>query len=1158
MPQTLTRGLVSGLAIGLTGVTEVSASPSPPPPPPPATTQTADFGALTLTSAGGFKPIDSNNAEVNLTAITDSGTGTRTWSISSGALVANGTPGVDDGRVLVCTGSDANTYTITINSQADTYSVRSVAEMEAVNALGASTLDNKTMRLRPGQYDVFGSTTWLSNKSFTNGFTIASHDTRAFTGIYDQLGNAQVSASHERVKLVTKSGTSNTNLAGLSRVTFDGICIEGRYDRRVDGSTTYALRYDGTVDYATYRYVWFKGDSDSLGPGPNFRGLIGGNGNYAAQNILFEHSRFSYTGRCINYPGDNTIVRFCQFDNYSADGMILGNLITVQQNLFFAAGGDPTDPSNTNDTRVAYESAITGVTNSQQGLFYFRFRPEGSTTSARQALWVAMQSNSTERAALEITSGGKVRFWAADSGGTTRIDMTSTLDAQQGCQHNAIISVDSTGTSRMYLWIEGGSSTRSSEEETVTDTAGSETLNWATAQGMSLWASDDGTNSGTDNYDGALSAFAFWPGQTADVTSEAVRDAFFDDDSAWGPYKALPTGTYGTPPVDLRGDLFLWRRSIGHNNGTGESFVMQTSGSQDLDTSHIDVLQGIRTGPTLTKDTSKDSTDVKLLGNIFVAVFPDGTPDGNGGSQGFFGEDITAMYNYNNFRAEGNLLIGSAAHGITWYNVHNGYMLHNTVITPSAFNTEGFAINTYRVRALVHGNYQPGWTIDVDGKTGTILAGDYVSDPGGNWAIVWDIEAQDATTATLRLLNTSADGGGAVLGNDFDFDDNDGLTFSGSGATATCNGDMYWQLPRAFSRLSNMLEGNISASANNTFGTSEGVAYSYAHPFLTGELGDQGDNYGYESEGSIDDQLAVIFANGSTSFTGLTDLPSILARFATNTSLRTGRELKYGWDAYPLGESPAEGTCTSFSVTDLTDQAVNEVVESAAVAPSGISQYGCTLWAKLDDGTRQEVQILASDGTTVIEDWTVEKVVIQAGERFKVRRTSAGFNSTTQSDFTVYCGDQSDAWQVTTRAETVYLLDEFASDTTSEWSESGAGVLTYDATNDRLEINQLFSFPSIERTYVDADSEVLIAIPNATDLSLQIDFTEVSGSGGISWKIGHGSNQNAYVSDARDGDTPFQLDITTSQAGSLFIQIKPRGVASSRITGIDQIKLFTP
>lgn len=104
--------------------------------------QTIEFGGLTVASAGGARAVASDGSRVDFISVTNQGGATRTWSVSSGRLIANGTPGVDNGKVLTCTtsygsiqvtikssGTDANGYNL-----ANCYSVASTSQLGTVLA----------------------------------------------------------------------------------------------------------------------------------------------------------------------------------------------------------------------------------------------------------------------------------------------------------------------------------------------------------------------------------------------------------------------------------------------------------------------------------------------------------------------------------------------------------------------------------------------------------------------------------------------------------------------------------------------------------------------------------------------------------------------------------------------------------------------------------------------------------------------------------------------------------------------------------------------------------------------------------------------------------------------------------------------------------------
>jgi len=140
---------------------------------PTISDQNAPFGALTLASAGGWKPVDSSGDEVDLVSVDDQTGATRTWSISSGRLIANGTPGVDDTVELLLT-TALGQFTATIDAEADTYSFKDATELAAIIALGVGTVSGKTFKGRKGDYTWTDST--LDSRSFTSETTVTSHD----------------------------------------------------------------------------------------------------------------------------------------------------------------------------------------------------------------------------------------------------------------------------------------------------------------------------------------------------------------------------------------------------------------------------------------------------------------------------------------------------------------------------------------------------------------------------------------------------------------------------------------------------------------------------------------------------------------------------------------------------------------------------------------------------------------------------------------------------------------------------------------------------------------------------------------------------------------------------------------------------------------------
>lgn len=118
--------------------------------------QPASFGALTLAGAGGFKPLDSEGAEVDLVAVTDQTGASNTWSIASGRLVCDAPPAGDDDLVVTCSHAGGSVE-ITIALVADTYSaLTNETEIDAVfDTIG--TGGGVTVLLRPGLMAVAGN-----------------------------------------------------------------------------------------------------------------------------------------------------------------------------------------------------------------------------------------------------------------------------------------------------------------------------------------------------------------------------------------------------------------------------------------------------------------------------------------------------------------------------------------------------------------------------------------------------------------------------------------------------------------------------------------------------------------------------------------------------------------------------------------------------------------------------------------------------------------------------------------------------------------------------------------------------------------------------------------------------------------------------------------
>lgn len=134
---------------------------------PVVSSQTIDYGALTLASSGGAQAVTSVGGLVDFVSVTSQVGATRTWSVSGGRLIANGTPAVDDGIVLVCVVSGGASINVTLHSVANAYSFASNADITAILAIAAATTAGKSFLARTATYtSITVNKTWASDTTF--------------------------------------------------------------------------------------------------------------------------------------------------------------------------------------------------------------------------------------------------------------------------------------------------------------------------------------------------------------------------------------------------------------------------------------------------------------------------------------------------------------------------------------------------------------------------------------------------------------------------------------------------------------------------------------------------------------------------------------------------------------------------------------------------------------------------------------------------------------------------------------------------------------------------------------------------------------------------------------------------------------------------------
>jgi len=171
--------------------------------------QNARFLDATVAGDGGWQPVDSNGNRVGLASVDDQTGATRTWSIASECLVANGTPAVDDAQALVLTTTTGQQFTATVTIPGDVsgYSCRNGYDIDAaVTAHAAGSDAARTIELRPGVSitDGFNGTgaagqmdgaTFLSRGFSAKPLTVTSEDTGNKATIYNYRARVQGSDS---------------------------------------------------------------------------------------------------------------------------------------------------------------------------------------------------------------------------------------------------------------------------------------------------------------------------------------------------------------------------------------------------------------------------------------------------------------------------------------------------------------------------------------------------------------------------------------------------------------------------------------------------------------------------------------------------------------------------------------------------------------------------------------------------------------------------------------------------------------------------------------------------------------------------------------------------------------------------------------------------
>lgn len=321
--------------------------------------QTIQFGALTLASAGGAKPLDSNGAEVDVSSVTGVSGTTSGWTASGGRIIrTTGTPAASDGAVLSCVTS-LGTINVTIQSSgivtlangdtvslADVYSFATLTEAQTLSATAAATVTGKTFLARPGTYT---GQLQFSGKVYASRVTLSAH--------VPCFSDASTLALNTLRAKFTSSSAYTIEVLNTDNLTIKGIEVEntstlqGTDDCvRVRGPLfSDAFIIEDCWIHGTYRDP--NGDYSLAGAYTNPSGLSG-DGNVPS-NITIRRNYISdlWVGVGFGYSGyarcqDNYFARcYYDFSNWAQNAA--STELTIQRNVFtqpVGVGADADDP----------------------------------------------------------------------------------------------------------------------------------------------------------------------------------------------------------------------------------------------------------------------------------------------------------------------------------------------------------------------------------------------------------------------------------------------------------------------------------------------------------------------------------------------------------------------------------------------------------------------------------------------------------------------------------------------------------------------------------------------------------------------------------------------------------------------------------------------
>ena len=628
---------------------------------------TTTFGNLTLEGAGGVA--------VTGTSIS-SGDASGHWQISGGFLspsAAGETANLNLGPYSL-TLDDGQTVAITI--EADTYTVRSEAEIAAVVALGSATVSGKTIAVRQANI-TWGDNNWFDSENYTSTVTLKNADVSppVFRGTYYDSGTLRAS-----------------RLGSVGNMVLDGITISHEIDRRYITYSTKAFEITGAnTSSVVIKNCLIYGDLLSKGYGPGYVGFNGGATLASTASVSFINNTMYGLRRPISFAQDvvNLTIKGNTIYDFGLDAIQFGRTTTaldVSWNLAYNPFGSQLWQRFEDQNDYLFKSTeLTGAADGKTMTLFVAWRNMrdiAATGNATEYLF----AQDDKVVLYRRGSDGRLVFEAKNTGGATSISMVSTSVMNEtpngaGLARGVIIEVDTDATSRMYVWDEHTGAWASE----ATAASNGDTLDLT---GGNCYLMSD--NAGTSlSYFTEIGRIALWQGVAADATSTAVQDSLIDGTNPeFMPARTDAVTEIGTPIVDFVGNQAYWATAV--NLGSDGS-TFSKNGSVEV--GHGDLFQGVPGG---------DIIGMTAFGNRGLANRNDSI-ESILDHQGLFVEDISGFDNVSPVVAGNFIVTTNTVHGISLYNSQGGQVFGNTVVPLTDLFADDSFSDSPRINLIDHG-----------------------------------------------------------------------------------------------------------------------------------------------------------------------------------------------------------------------------------------------------------------------------------------------------------------------------------------------------------------------------------------------------------------------------------------------------------------------